>query len=103
MSDQPPVFLPPGARSLVLIQQRKSEVTIKSGQTLIKYLQTHSYAGSESSSIIACHAQTLLSPDTQHIFLFFFPGQDWGHLSSAFLNYRTGPGMSGGDPPVTPV
>ena len=69
MSDQPPVFLPPGARSLVLIQQRKSQVTIKSGLTLIKYLQTHSYAASESSSIIACHAATFLSPDTKHISL----------------------------------
>ena len=67
-----------------------AQVTIKSGQTLIKYLQTHSYAASESSSIIACHAQTLLSPDTEHIFLFFFPGLDWGHLSSAFLNYKIG-------------
>ena len=69
MSDQPPVFLLPEAPRLLLIQPRKSEVTIKSGLTLIKYLQTHSYAASESSSIIACHAATFLSPDTKHIFL----------------------------------
>ena len=49
-----------------------AQVTIKSGQSLIKYLQTHSYAASESSSIIACHAPTLLSPDPAHIFFFFF-------------------------------
>ena len=91
MSDQPPVFLLPEAPRLLLIQPRKSEVTIKSGQTLIKYLQTHSYAASESSSIIACHAATFLSPDTKHISLSPSRSLDWGQRSPAFLNYKLGP------------